>query len=513
MNRSPLILLAIIALAVAVVAVSALGAYYLRMRSMPEQAATLPVAEPGAQETPQEIEPPQESPDPASLDSALTTVIAQANLAPLDPGPAPDPAKVTLGEALFFDKELSGNRDISCATCHHPLMHGGDNLSLPFGTGAKGLGTARKIGVGRELVPRNAPEIFNRGAEQWSTMFWDGRVSEAFDYFTSPAGDLLPAGLENPLAVQAMFPPTSRDEMRGRSGDLCREKEDPPQVQTVFSISAPAEEEGLEVDMAPEINEIALVDDKDLNGIWTSLMVRLLAHPEYREMFAAAYPQLPREELGFEHAANAIAAYEIAAFSFADSPWDRYLAGESDALSDEEKAGALLFYGEAGCGSCHSGTLQTDQKFHNIGAPQFGPGKDETGLDYGRYLVTGEPGDKFAFRTPPLRNVALTGPWLHNGAYTSLEDVVRHHLNVSESLGGYSGDHLPQDLQTTMRHEGAVIAEVMGTLDPLLRTPRELSEEQIDQLLAFLHAQTSPSAVDLAHLVPESVPSGLPVWD
>jgi cytochrome c peroxidase len=513
MKRSPLIFLAIIALAVAIVAVSALGAYYLRMRVVPEQAATFSVADPRAQDDTPENDAQQESPAPDSLDSALATVIVHANLSPLDVGSAPDPAKVALGEALFFDKELSGNRDISCATCHHPLMHGGDNLSLPFGTGAMGLGTARKIGVGRDLVPRNAPEIFNRGADEWSTMFWDGRVTEAFDYFTSPADDLLPAGLENPLAVQAMFPPTSRDEMRGRSGDLCREKEGPPEVQTVFSVSAPDGEVTVQESEGPDINEIALVADEDFRNIWASLMDRLLAIPEYRELFAAAYPQHPREDLGFQHAANAIAAYEIAAFSFIDSPWDRYLAGETDVLSNEEKAGALLFYGEAGCSGCHSGTLMTDQKYHNIGAPQFGPGKDATGLDYGRYLVTGEPGDKFAFRTPPLRNVALTGPWLHNGAYANLEAVVRHHLNVSEGLGGYSGGDLPQDLQASIRNEGAVIAEVMGTLDPLMRNPRELSDEQIDQLLAFLQALTSPSAVDLAHLVPESVPSGLPVWD
>jgi cytochrome c peroxidase len=217
--------------------------------------------------------------------------------------------------------------------------------------------------------------------------------------------------------------------------------------------------------------------------------------------------------LGFQHAATAIAAYEIAAFTFTDSPWDRYLAGELDALSDKEKKGALLFYGDAGCSSCHSGVLMTDQKYHNIGVPQFGPGKDESGLDYGRYLATGEPGDMFAFRTPPLRNVALTGPWMHNGAYDNLQDVIAHHLNVSQSLVDYSGDHLTDIVQVSLRNESAVTDEVLGTIDPLMTTPRELTPEDIDQLMAFLYAQTSPTAVDLAHLVPDSVPSGLPVWD
>ena len=77
----------------------------------------------------------------------------------------------------------------------------------------------------------------------------------------------------------------------------------------------------------------------------------------------------------------------------------------------------------------------------------------------------------------------------------------------------YSGDHLPAIMRETVRNESPVVAEVLVTLDPLIAGKRELEAEQVNQILAFLHAQTSPSAVDLSHLVPESVPSGLPVWD
>jgi len=512
MRRSLLPLLATVALALIVVAVSGLGAYYLRLRSQSQQTAV----QPDAVYVPQVVTVENTSSQvievaSGSLDEALQQFIARDGLRPVRMGGEPDPTVITLGEALFYDKELSGNRDISCATCHHPLMHGGDNLSLPFGTGARGLGTARKMGEGRNLVPRNAPEIFNRGDEEWATMFWDGRVSAAYDYFASPAGENLPAGLQNATAVQAMFPPTSRDEMRGQSGDICRETDTEPMVLNVFDVRASevADDDGGTL----VINEIALMDNTDFTGIWSALMDRLLVIPAYRDLFAAAYPGTAQEELGFQHAANAIAAYEIAAFTFTDSPWDRYLAGEQDALSDKEKKGALLFYGDAGCSSCHSGVLMTDQKYHNIGVPQFGPGKDESGLDYGRYLATGEPGDMFAFRTPPLRNVALTGPWMHNGAYDNLQDVIAHHLNVSQSLVDYSGDHLTDIVQVSLRNESAVTDEVLGTIDPLMTTPRELTPEDIDQLMAFLYAQTSPTAVDLAHLVPDSVPSGLPVWD
>jgi len=490
MNRTPQTLIAIVSTAIAIIAVSALGAFYFRSENrLREEAAAVSMA--------------------AALDEELRTAVAQVGLTAIDLGAAPSPEKVALGEALFYDKEISGNRDISCATCHHPLLHSGDGLALPFGTGARGLGTSRQIAVDRAFIPRNAPEIFNRGAPQWTTMFWDGRVTQEFDHFKSPAGDALPPGLESPLAVQAMFPPTSRDEMRGRAGDLCREKEGQPQVSNTFTVKTTAG--GSEP--AVEINEVALVDDSNLPEMWDILMARVMAIPEYRELFSAAYPDMPLSELGFEHAANAIAAYEIAAFSFDDSPWDRYLAGEDDAMTAKAKRGALLFYGEAGCSNCHSGILMTDQRYHNIAAPQFGPGKDSSGLDFGRYLQTGDPVDRFAFRTPPLRNVALTGPWLHNGAYASLEEVIQHHLSPADSLSAYQGEALSADLRETLRDNSAVVAGVLSTLDPLLAAPPELDRQQVAELLEFLNALSSPSAADLAYLVPESVPSGLPVAD
>lgn len=447
----------------------------------------------------------------AGIDEELITLIESNGVIPLDLGPAPSPEKVALGEALFFDKELGGNRDISCATCHHPLLHGGDGLPLSLGTGAKGLGTSRKIGVGRELIPRNAPEIFNRGSPEWKTMFWDGRVATDVYDLETPAGDSLPNGLESALAAQAMFPPTSRDEMRGRNGDLCEDYEDRP-ATFIQDGDLASLWESLNGRVALA-NEIALENDDNVTAIWDSLMKRILEIPEYQKLFASAYPGTPIEELGFEHAANAIAAYEIAAFSFDDSPWDRYMAGDLNALSTEEKQGAILFYGEAGCSNCHSGSLLTDQQFHNIGIPQMGPGKVEGGIDYGRFLETGNPQDKFAFRTPPLRNVALTGPWMHNGAFSSLEDVINHHLAVEPSLRNYDGSKLPDLYRNEVHLDDDLINEMLITLDSRMATPIELSQEQINQLQAFLNALTSPSAVDLSYLIPETVPSGLPVFD
>jgi len=446
-----------------------------------------------------------------SLDKNLAKLIDEQGVTPIDLGPAPESPKVALGEALFFDKEISGNRDTSCATCHHPLLHGGDGLPLSFGTGGRGLGTTRAIGNERELIPRNAPEIFNRGAPEWQTMFWDGRVATHGYVLESPAGGDLPLDLDSALAIQAMFPPTSRDEMRGKSGDLCETYDTEPVLLTEGS-----ELEGLWTALSGrvgDVNEIALVEDGNLTVIWATLTDRLLAIPEYQQMFAAAYPDTAENKIGFEHAANAIAAYEIAAFSFDDSPWDRYLAGELGAMSEEAKKGALLFYGQDSCSQCHAGSLMTDQQYHNIGIPQLGPGKQEGGIDYGRFLETEDPQDKFAFRTPPLRNVALTGPWTHNGSYLKLEDVIRHHLNPEVGLRSFNPSTLPAIYQDEVHLEGELIWEMLETLDPLVATPRDLTDEELDQLIAFLNALTSPSAVDLSDLVPETVPSGLPVFD
>ena len=422
------------------------------------------------------------------LDAQLQAALEEAGVTALDAGPQPSPEMVKLGEALFFDKEISGNRDISCATCHHPLLNSADGLSLPMGTGGIGLGPSRVIGSGRVFIPRNAPEVFNRGAEEWHTMFWDSRASGSPETgFISPAGDQLPPGLDSVLAVQAMFPPTSRDEMRGNDG---------------------------EVDVMGQPNELAMVADDDFQRIWDGLTQRLRRHPEYVAMFSAAYPDVPTENLGFEHAANAIAAYEISTFTFLDAPWDRYLAGEHTALADEAKQGALLFYGKARCSECHSGNLFTDQLHHNLCIPQLGPGKgDEAPLDFGRARVSKVATEQFAFRTPPLRNVAATGPWMHNGAYTTLEGAVSHHLDPQKALKSYNVAQVVPALQRTVQQDQQILAAMTVTLDPLLADPVSLSEQEVKQLLEFLHALTSPSLAELLNVVPGSVPSGLPVSD
>ncbi|HNK63093.1 MAG TPA: cytochrome c peroxidase, partial [Anaerolineales bacterium] len=368
-----------------------------------------------------------------------------------------------------------------------PDLGTGDNLSVSIGTNGLGLGENRQMGTARDLVPRNATPIFNLGYEEWSVLFWDGRVStDPVSGFHTPASDRLPSGLDSVLAAQAMFPVTSRDEMRGFRGEL---------------------------DIFGQPNELAALVDYKSRPIWDALMKRLLAVPEYVTLFKAAYPAVPTNELGFQYAANAIAAYEISAFTFEDSPYDLYLRGDGNALTSDEKQGALLFYGEAGCSTCHSTGLLTDQKFHNIAVPQIGDGKGrEKPFDLGRARETGNDCDRYAFRTPPLRNVALTGPWMHDGAFTTLEATVKHHLNPAASLQNYDISQLTTLMADTCQDQPETLAAIIKWYTRQNASEGvTLTNEDMRLLLAFLESLTSPNATNLSNTIPASVPSGLPV--
>ena len=412
-------------------------------------------------------------------------------------------AKVALGKKLFHDKLLGGNRNISCATCHHAMADTGDWLSLPVGEGGRGLGPARNTGSGddaiHERVPRNALPVFNLGATMFTVMFHDGRVEANTAHtsgFDSPAGEALPTGLDNALAVQAMFPVTSATEMAGQPGE---------------NAIADATAAG------------------DLPLVWELLAQRLRDNADYAEMFMAAYPDGPLAvtsagDITFVHAANAIGAFEGTAWRFDNSPFDQYLRGNKKAMSEAARRGMRVFYGEGMCAACHSGPLLTDLSYHAIAMPQIGPGKGDNlpGYadgrdDFGRERVTGNPADRFRFRTPTLRNVALTGPWGHAGAYDTLEAVVRHHLDPVASLYSYdpaqailpSHEDLDEIDFTVMEDE----ARVAAIADASELAPVKLGETDIADLIAFLHALTDPAAHNLRMDIPGSVPSGDPLAD
>ncbi len=446
----------------------------------------------------------------------------------------PNAAKVALGQALFFDKILSGNQNISCASCHHPTLGTSDALALPIGEGGAGLGTARRVPADTPVtgrVPRNSPALYFLGATEHDRMFHDGRVSVDPNRnwesgFWSPAREQLPAGLDNVLAVQAMFPVTSHVEMAGQKGEN-------------------------EVATAVALDKLGGDD-----GAWALLARRLQQIPEYVDMFRAAFSDIDApEDISFVHAANAIAAFETDAFRGDASPFDEYLrTRDRSLLTASANRGMDLFYGRADCGACHGGKLQTDHEFHAIAMPQIGPGKNDgwnqsywqaTGFmarleDHGRARETLRDEDKYAFRTPSLRNVELTAPYGHAGTFATLEAIIAHHADPVASLNTWQSgeDTLPEVahvIETTATGsqliykpvnpsrksdfgkrdtwvmQNAVLRQQIADANEL--EPVALSEDDIADLAEFLRALTDPAHRNPEHLIPETVPSGLPVND
>ncbi|WP_407943759.1 cytochrome-c peroxidase [Mangrovicoccus algicola] len=401
--------------------------------------------------------------------------------------PVFDPAEVRLGQLLFYDPVLSGNREVACATCHHPRFGTSDGVSLGLGDGGIGLGPERRPDPGNlpeQRVPRNATALFNLGFPEFRVMFHDGRLEEDPGQpagIRTPLGAEMVAGFDGVLAAQTMFPVLSPDEMAGHYGE----------------------------------NEVSTAVRQGLltgqDGAWARITARVAAIPDYRDGFAA----IGAEPLRFTDIANALGAFIAVEWRADDSPYDRFLAGVP--LPPEAEAGRQLFEGKAGCSACHSGRFQTDHGFHAIAMPQIGPGKAarfESGFrDEGRQRVTGAAEDAYRFRTPSLRNVTATAPYGHDGAYASLEAAIRHHLDPVGALMAY-------DLSR------AVLPPLPGARDHMILTdppetariaaanelaPVALSDAEVAQILAFLDSLSDPSAIAGRLGVPDSVPSGLAV--
>ncbi|MCB9796477.1 MAG: cytochrome-c peroxidase [Alphaproteobacteria bacterium] len=413
------------------------------------------------------------------LEQRLRALVASLDPRPeaLAPPAPQDPALVALGEALFFDPLLSGNKDVACASCHHPEHGLGDALPLAFGTGATGVGPARAEGERPGWLPRHSPPLYN--LDSGRAFFWDGRVEVRDGQPSSASYPSLPEGLSGPLAAQALHPLLDPDEMLGRPGDL---------------------------DINGESNDLAVAATP--TEAWALVAARVLESPGYAELLAAAWPDT---EVGIAELANALAAFQVERFSMTDTPWDRWLRGEIDALTDAQRLGAQLFYGQAGCGVCHQGAALSDGLYHNIGVLQLGPGTAlSTPYDAGRFEVTGEDSERFAFKTPGLRNVALTAPYMHNGAFADLEQVVVHYGAPQASAADYEGAELPEELRASVRSSAEDVALLHATLSGQLPQPEDGSGlVGLSNLREFLEALTDPAALQLE--TPDEVPSGLPV--
>ena len=395
-----------------------------------------------------------------------------------------DPRLADTGRMLWFDTITGLNDDNACAGCHSPTTGFGDTQSIAIGVDSNGIVGPDRTGPRNQ---RRAPMVLNTAF--FPSLMLNNRFSSlSGNPFDPSAGFLFPAPegtslsyLPHLLDAQAFIPPTERAEAAG------------------FSFPG------------------------DNDAIRAEVVRRLNGTPNYRKLFARVFPEVRRgAPITYEMVARAIAEFEFS-LTFANAPIDRYARGERAALNDQEKRGALLFFGEAGCVSCHqvsgkSNEMFSDFRDHVAGVPQIVPNEANVPFDgpdgnedFGREQFTGDPADRYAFRTSPLRNVALQSTFMHDGAFTTLEAAVRHHLNTVVSALTY--DPVAQGLDTDLTGPTAPLTPILLRLDPLLVSPQRLSEEQLDSIVAFLRnglLDPRASPEKLRHLIPEKLPSNRP---
>ncbi len=427
--------------------------------------------------------------------AALTAGSANAEPIALDPGDFDvfEDAQVKVGQLLFYDAILSGNQNISCGTCHHPRFATSDGLSLGLGEGGQGLGPdriANAENLPEQRIPRNSPALFNLGHRDVSVMFHDGRIE------VDPSR---PSGLRTPL----------EEEMVGGFASLLS-------AQTMFPVLSPDEMAGhyQENDVSKAVRTGRITGT---GGAWDIIAQRVNALPEYRELFSRFDSEIAEgRDIDFIDISDAIAAFVAVEWQASDTAYDIALRGRAP-LPRQAAAGQDLFFGSAGCAECHSGALLSDQSFHAMAEPQLGPGKaarfESHQRDDGRFRVTGDPKDAYAFRTPMLRNVTRTGPWGHAGAHTDLRAFLAFHADPQAGLDAYEPKaQLPelagaaQDwtvLQDATQRD-AIKASYSGA-------PLSLDGDEIDAILSFLEALTDEASISGRLGIPASVPSGLPI--
>ncbi len=484
--------------------------------------------------------------DDGNLDDALAAALADAGFTgniqqifqqrlEANLGRPIDPKLVNLGRLLWFDKIHSMHHDNTCGGCHSPTNGFGDSQPMAIGVQNNNLVGPDRAGPRNQ---RRTPLVVNTAL--YTAMMWNGRFNSiAGSPFDNSQGFRFPFpeddtrfsfaqdtlhGVHQLLQAQAHMPPTELIEVAGFNG-TCPNGVPDPTLGPAFCQFDDGK------------GEIVPLPDPSTGSrnepIRQKALSLLNASPAYRQLFGEVFPEVAAgAPIDFFMFGKAIAEFEFT-LVFADAPIDKFARGDRSAMTASQKRGALLFFGKAGCVQCHavsgrsavgeSNEMFTDFEERVIGvpqnAPQFGVGKgnvifDGPGAneDFGLEELTGNEADRYKFRTAPLRNLALSPGFFHNGAFTRIEDAIRHHLNVFKSTHTY--DPVEAGLPADLTHSVGPSQPVLKRLDPLLKNPIHLSDTEFNDLVSFvrdglLDEHAKPE--NLCKLVPAQVPSGLPV--
>ena len=330
--------------------------------------------------------------------------------------------KKELGRMLFYDPILSGNKDIACATCHHPEFRYAESLDISIGVNGTGLGEHRLFNQHNDIpfTKRNAQSILN-------TAFNGIDINGNYDPEKAPMfWDLRAEGLEQ----QAILPIKTMEEMRGHG-----------------------------------------FGETDITGEIANRLNRITA---YRKLFSKAFPG--SRHITMDDISKCLAVFQRSLLAN-QSRFDKYMRGDNTALSEREVEGMNLFI-QTGCARCHNGPMLSDYKPHVMGVAD----NDKLAVSDSGYRQT------YAFRTPSLRNLRFTRPYMHSGKLPTLESV----------LGFY------EDLQGKDLPNKNVKREYLDTLAAKLK----LDFKNISTIIEFLNTLNDDN---IDRKIPASVPSGLPV--
>ncbi|HEY6064102.1 MAG TPA: cytochrome c peroxidase, partial [Chitinophagaceae bacterium] len=477
--------------------------------------------------------------------------------------------KINLGRLVFFDKGLGLHQDNSCAGCHSPGNGFGDSQPM-----AIGVDNNDTVGPHRD-GPRNqrrAPSAINTAF--FPKLMWNGRFSSnsgnPFDnskgfLFPPPEDNLFKNGsayaarTKHLLVAQAHIPFTELPEMAGFtseeeegkvafsrfSGLTIANNDNKAASPMIFSSSRNKDvSKNTAVCTDPDFGifndghgfPVPPIDPA-INSANFRIRDKVLElindNREYRKLFGDIYPSVKNgAPVDFIMVGEVVAEFEFY-LTAAKAPIDKYAMGNKNALSDAEKRGAILFFTKGKCVSCHAVNGNSNQMFsdfisHNAGVPQihpvFGvgtgnvpfselacPNKTVTGtLDYGLEEFTGNSNDRYKFRSSPLRNLKVQTAFFHNGSFRELKDALDFHLNPSVKIATYNPYDfgVPHDL----KYKSSDMANVMITLDPVLKQGISLSGNEKNDLLVFLteslyDRRASPE--NLRKEIPKKVPSGI----